>query len=173
MQNTGPPVRIGNQFLYPREWENRTMARRRTGYARSARHQENGLTDHLRYEGPTVHTVSQLSTAGYDERTPKAQRVESDQVHGSPASMDDKRHMIPHSIISQSHTREAPATCIGDNIEVKQLSRALGEDFSRPMQTRIQNQEWRIRKLARSSISVPETISGFKYKPGNTTCCTI
>ena len=108
------------------------MATRRTGYARSARRQENGLTDHLRLEAPTAHTVSQLSTAGYDERTPKAQRQESDQVHGSPASMDDKRHIIPSSIISQSHARKAPATRIGDNIEVTQPSRALVEDSAAP-----------------------------------------
>ncbi len=88
--------------------------------------------NHLPLESPTVHTVSQLSTAGYDERTPKAQRLESDQVHGSPASMDDKKHIIPSSIISQSHTRKAPATRIGDNIEVTQPSRALVEDSATP-----------------------------------------
>ncbi len=79
-----------------------------------------------------MHTVSQLSTEGYDELTPKAQRLEFDQVHGSPASTDDKKHIIPTSIISQSHTQEAPATPIGDNIEVTQLSRALVEDSAAP-----------------------------------------
>ncbi len=84
-------------------------SRANTNNRHSASSQTSERTNRLKLESSTVRAPSQLSTA-------------------ESASIDDKEHIISSLITSQPHTREAPATHIGNNIKIAQHSQALVED---------------------------------------------